>query len=381
MEGTSIGVIRVLHVITGLDTGGAEVMLLKLVERSDRSRFSHRVVSMARPGAIGRQIDDTGVPVSTLEMDSGVPDPRGFARLMAITRRVAPDVIQTWLYHADLAGLAAGRAFRTPVVWNLRSSSPLTDLSKKTAMVVRACARLSRLPEVVVANSEAARTAHEGFGYRPRVWEIIPNGFDTDRFHPSRAARASVRQELGIELEATVIGLVARFDPIKDHHVFLTAAGMMRAAANMHFLLVGSGVTAENGQLRVAIEEARLRDRVHLVGERQDIPRLTAALDVATNSSYGESFPNVIGEAMACEVPCVVTDVGDSARIVGETGRVVPPRDPLALASAWQELIDLGETGRQELGRKARERVESLYSLDSVVRQYEALYERLARSR
>jgi glycosyltransferase involved in cell wall biosynthesis len=175
--------------------------------------------------------------------------------------------------------------------------------------------------------------------------------------------------------------LVARFDPLKDHRTFLRAAAMLRERwPDAHFVLVGQGVTESNEVLRETIAANGLRDRVHLLGERSDIPTLTAAFDIATCSSYGESFPNAVGEAMACAVPCVVTDVGDAKRIVGETGLVVSPRNAPALAAAWGELLELGAEGRQELGRQARDRIETNYGLDAIVRQYEALYARLARS-
>lgn len=371
--------ITVLHVITGLNTGGAEMTLAKLVERSNSTRLRHVVVSLKEPGSIGQRIAEHGVPVLTLGMASGVTRPGAFIRLVATLRREAPNVVQTWLYHADLLGLLAAKPLRIPVIWNLRSSSPLTDLRPSTARVAHACARLSRFPNAVVTNSEAAKGMHARLGYRPKEWLVIPNGFDVDRFAPDAAAYADVRLELGLPANTILIGLIARHDPLKDHATFLRAAGMPRTVPEPHFVLVGSGVTHENAPLRELIANEGIGNRVHLLGERTDIPRLTAALDIATSSSSGESFSNVIGEAMACTVPCVVTDVGDSATIVGETGRVVPSRDAAALATAWQELIDLGSICRQALGRQARARISARYGLDSVVSRYEELYERMAR--
>jgi glycosyltransferase involved in cell wall biosynthesis len=269
---------------------------------------------------------------------------------------------------------------RVPVVWNIRSAIDVNELGPVVAVLARLCARLSRVPAAVVTNSDAAKVLHTRIGYRPRQWLVIPNGFDTERFAPDVTARRDVRRELGLPADALLIGLVARFDPLKDHQSLLRAAGLLRRQLKgPHFVLVGRDITMSNSELREWIEASGVGDRVHLLGERADIPRLTAALDIATCSSYGESFPNIIGEAMACAVPCAVTDVGDAARIVGDTGRVVPPKDAPALASAWQELIELGPEGRRELGLRARARVEERYSLDSVVRQYETLYGRLVK--
>jgi glycosyltransferase involved in cell wall biosynthesis len=376
--------ITVLHLITSLDTGGTEMMLYKLVAHSDPTTFRHVIVSLAGFGPVGEKIAALGVPVHALSMRRGVPDPRALTRLVGVIRRVRPDVVQTWLYHADLLGLLGVTLarLRVPVIWNIRSAIDVDDLGRGVATVARLCTRLSRLPVAIVTNSEAAKALHARLGYQPKEWVIIPNGFDTERFVPDESKRDPVRNELGLAAGALLIGLVARFDPLKDHATFLRAAGLLgQLCEEPHFVLIGRGITSTNTALRERVEASGVGHRVHLLGERVDIPRLTAALDVATCSSYGESFPNIIGEAMACAVPCVVTDVGDAAQIVGDTGRVVPPREPPALAVAWRELIELGPEGRRELGRRARARVEERYSLDSVVRQYEALYERLARHR
>jgi glycosyltransferase involved in cell wall biosynthesis len=381
-NGPLLRMITILHVITGLDTGGAEMMLYKLVARSDPAQFQHIVVSLTQVGPVGEKIGALGVPVHSLRMRRGVADPRALLRLLALMRHVRPDVVQTWLYHADALGTLAAAVLRVPVVWNIRSSIDVNELGPVVAALARLCARLSRVPAAVVTNSEAAKVLHTRLGYRPRKWLVIPNGFDTKRFAPDVTARRDVRRELGLPADTLLVGFVARFDPLKDHQTLLRAAGLLRRQLEgPHFVLIGRDITISNPELREWIEAGGVGDHVHLLGERADIPRLTAALDIATCSSYSESFPNIIGEAMACAVPCVVTDVGDAARIVGETGCVVPPKDAPALASAWRELIELGPAGRQELGLRARARVEERYSLDSVVWQYETLYERLMKRR
>ena len=367
--------ITVLHVITSLGTGGAETMLAKLVARSDRGRFRHVVVSLMDQVALGTRFAALGVPVHTLGMRRGRPDPRGAVRLLRLTRRLAPDVVQTWLLHADLLGTPAALVARAPLVWNIRSSFHYGLGSLPS----RACAWLSRVPAAVVVNSEAGRAVHAGVGYRPRQWRLIPNGFDLDEFRPDPGARAVVRAELDLPGDAPLVGLVGLFDPLKDHRTFLQAASLLhRREPGVHFVLVGRDVTPANASLGRLVAAGELEGHAHLLGERHDLARLTAALDVATSSSLAESFPSVVGEAMACAVPCVVTDVGDSATIVGDTGRVVPPRDPVALAAAWEEMVRLGPEERAALGRRARARVEARYAIDHVVRQYEELYAELA---
>jgi glycosyltransferase involved in cell wall biosynthesis len=289
------------------------------------------------------------------------------------------------MYHADLLGGLAVRLVGSgiPVVWNIRHSNLDPKGNKRTTIwTAKVCARLSnRLPARIVCCSEASRQVHTALGYAPQKMVVIPNGFDLSAFKPDPAARESVRRELGIAADALLIGLVGRFDPQKDHGNFVAAAALLSAAyPEVHFLLCGDGVNWDNQKLAGWIEEAVLRQRFHLLGRREDMPRLTASLDIASSSSsYGEGFPNVIGEAMACGVPCAVTDVGDSAFIVGYTGLVVLPRDPEALAQAWKRLIDMGPEGRQRLGGAARKRILENFNLPDIIARYEALYREAAR--
>jgi glycosyltransferase involved in cell wall biosynthesis len=374
-------VIKITHVITSTSAGGAQMMLYKLLCTMDRGLFDSRVVSLTDVGPVGERIAALGVPVQDLGMSRGVPDPLAVLRLAAWLRRNPADVVQTWMYHSDLVGGLAALIGGGRVIWGIRFSNfdPAT-CSRATIWTARACAALSRwLPTRIVCCSEASRAVHAALGYRADKMIVIPNGFDLAIFRPDSGARGAVRAELGIPPEALLIGLVGRFDPQKDQRVFLRAASSLAEMhQGVHFLLCGDNITPENRELANWIDPA-IRQRCHLLGRREDLPRLTAALDVATSSSaYGEAFSNAIGEAMACAVPCVVTDVGDSARIVGDTGKVVPPREPRALAAAWSELVAAGEPARRALGLAARGRVEARYSLGAIVRRYEALYRAVA---
>ncbi|MBN1428635.1 MAG: glycosyltransferase [Anaerolineae bacterium] len=372
---------KITHLITDLDTGGAEMMLARLVTHMDSKQFTNTVISLTDLGTLGEQIAALGVPVFALGMRPGVPDPRGLARLANLLRREKPDILQTWLYHADLLGTIASRLTHVPVLyWNIRCSDmDMRRYSKLSLLVLRILARLSRWPNGVIVNSLAGKQLHESLGYRPRRWEIIPNGFDLERFHPDPATRQSVREELSIPLNMLLIGLAARYDPMKDHRTFLAAAGQIsRERHDVHFILAGRGVE----QLSGVVDDLGLDEHVHLLGERADIPRILAALDIfSLSSAFGEGFPNVIGEAMACGVPCVVTDVGDAASIVGDAGRVVPPGDPIRLADAWRQLLAMPEPERQALGQSARRRVEALFSIQSVARRYESLYRAIGKER
>jgi glycosyltransferase involved in cell wall biosynthesis len=373
------GSVLVTHIITDVSTGGAEIMLLKLLSHIDRQRFASRVISLTTGGSIGDRLEGLGIPVQALGMRPGFPDAGAVLRLAGWLRGNPPNLVQTWMYHADLVGgIAAHLAGRAPVIWGIRNSNlDVVHSRRSTHWTVKICAFLSnKIPERIVSCSETARRIHVNLGYAADRMLVIPNGFDLDLFRPDPQGRASLRQELGFLPEARLVGLVARFDPQKDHQTFIRAAAKVRARnAGVEFLLCGDGITGENAQLVGWIEELGLRDCFHLLGRREDIPRLSAALDVACSSSaYGEAFPNVLGEAMACGVPCVVTDVGDSAYIIGNTGKVVPPNDPEALAGAVVELLELPADRRHELGEAARRRVQQNFDIRAVVNRYEQLY-------
>lgn len=362
--------ISVLHVITGLAMGGAEQMLLKQLRLIDRSRFSCTVVSLTDRGVLGDSIDELGVPLYTLGMSRGVPDPRALLRLGLLFRKVAPDVLQTWMPHSDLMGTLARTFARRPrLAWNIRCSDmDFTQYRATTRLAVSCLARLSKSPDLVICNSEAGKLAHQALGYSPRRWEVIPNGFDLTHFRPLPEARLRLRAELGVAQDAFLIGLVARFDAMKDH---ATALNALRQFPNAHLVCVGRDVVATNP----ALAAPDLAGRLHLLGERRDINQILPACDLATlTSAFGEGFPNVLGEAMACALPCVATDVGDARAIVGDTGLLVAPRDPAALSAAWRKFADAGLVHRTELGAAARERIAAHWSLPAIVRRYEDVY-------
>jgi glycosyltransferase involved in cell wall biosynthesis len=381
MESTkqiSRGRIKVLQLITGLDVGGAERMLQQLVARIDRDRFDVEVGSLLPAGSLASEIERTGTPVWSLDMKRGLPYPWKLSTLASKLRRTSPDLVHTWMYHADLMGsLSARRAGNIPVVWGVHNSSLESGVTKRsTVMTARLCARISnRYPAGIQYCSELSRRVHAEIGYRNDRTLVIPNGFDVGVFKPDPEARAGVRTELGLPGDSLIIGLVARFDPSKDHRTFVRAAGKLAERDDdVHFMLCGKDVDASNGKLMGWVESTGVKDRFHLLGLRGDIPRLSAALDIATSCSRNEAFPLVVGEAMSCGVPCVVTDVGDSALLVGDTGVVVPPGDAGALCGAWRRLIDLGGAGRREMGAGARRRVADHYHVDQIVRQFENFY-------
>ncbi len=316
--------------------------------------------------------------VRCLGMRRPVPGVMSVLQLRRFLRAKGFDVVQGWMYHGNAAAaLCAPR--RLPVLFNVRHClHRLPDEKLLTRCLIRLGATLARRRAAgVIYCSRASRRQHEAIGYPSPKSVHIPNGFDFDLYQPraggSLAARAAARLEL--PADAVVVGHVARFHPIKNH------AGLIRCfarAARRHpqarLILAGREVTMDNPDLRATIEAEQAAARVLLLGDRADVPTLLAACDVYVSSSWSEAFPNALGEAMACAVPCVATDVGDSAALVGDSGFVVPPDDGEALTAAIASMLELSPTQRRSLGERARARVMDRYDLAATASRYAHLY-------
>jgi glycosyltransferase involved in cell wall biosynthesis len=367
--------IRVLHLITGLTTGGAEMVLFRLLSGLPRERFAPLVVSMTEAGPVGRMLEEIGVSVTSLGMPLGRPDPRALVRLARIQRSFQPDILQTWLHQADLLGSVAARLlrWRCPVIWGLHSTT-IADRTRAARASVAINARLSRrVPQTIVCCADAAAERYAELGYAAERMRVIRNGFDLPEAPAD--ARASVRMELGVADEARLVGRFGRYHAHKDFPNLARAVErVLRQDDDVHVLLAGAGLDADNAELIELLPREFLR-RIHLLGERRDVTRLAAALDVMVSSSSSEALPLVIGEAMALGVPCVVTDVGECRELVGDAGIVVPPHDAAALADAIRHTLALDATERALIGEQARARIRQHYSLDHMVSQYADLYE------
>ncbi len=370
--------VRVAYLITDLDIGGAENMLVKLVTALAPA-FEQQVICMSGRGSLGNELTAAGVPVVSLDLPrgrAGITELAGLVRAWRALRQFRPQVLQTWLYHADLLGSMLAPFCGAPALcWNLRTADmQLAHYNPLTRYVRGALAMISRWPAAVVANSEAGLAAHRAFGYTPRAWHVIPNGFDLQRFRPDADARQALRTRLGLSPSTPLLGMVARVDPAKDHLGLLDALVQL-GRDDVHCVLVGAGVL----QLADAVAMRHLAARVHLVDVCTDIAAVYAGLDLAVlSSAFGEAFPNVLGEAMACAVPCIVTDVGDVRDIVGDTGIVVPRSDPAALAQALTAALAWSDDERARRGLAARTRIEHAYTIDAVAARYARLYRELA---
>jgi glycosyltransferase involved in cell wall biosynthesis len=373
---------KILHIISGLPIGGAEMMLYKLLSVIDRDIFEPVVISLTDYGSLGNNIKNLNIPVYKMEMNAGFPNPFKVWCFIKLIRKINPKLVQGWMYHGNLAALLAKWVLPNyvPLLWNIRHTPD--DLKKEkrtTARIIRLGARLSSHPDRIIYNSKVSEQKHELLGYDNKNKSIIPNGFNCEQFKPFDNAKSKLRHSLGLKKDTLLIGLVARYHIMKDHVGFLHSAGKLnKTYPEIHFVLVGQGVDKNNHLLIKFIEDLKIRKNIHLLGKRMDMDEITAGLDIAcSSSSWGESFSNAIGEAMACGIPCIVTDVGDSAWIVGETGIVVKPGDRKAFTDAMRTLIKMRPEERLGLGKLARNRIINHFSLDLVVKQYEDMYQNL----
>jgi len=358
--------IKVLHVITGLRVGGAERMLAS-VATSRQTNLSHSVVALVG-GPIAQSLRCSGVPLEILGMGYGPSSLAAVWRLTRLIRHERPDVIQSWMYHGDvtatLALVASGLRRGTRLVWGLRSSNlDARAYGLAFRLMRRLWLGLSSTPDLVIANSAAGVDAHIALGAKLRAVRVVANGVDTSIFKPDAAARARLRAEWGVAEDARVFVRAARVDPMKDHATFLSVIDRLDPGS-VYGVLVGTGT-----------EALPRRANVIVLGERHDLAAVYAAGDVVVSSSaFGEGFPNTLAEGMACGLPAIATDVGDTRTIVGDTGVICPPRDVEALAAAARDLLKESPAARARRSEAARRQITENFSLDRAIAHFTEAY-------
>lgn len=364
--------LRAMHVITALNVGGAERMLKKVATGIDPADID--IVSMIEPGLTGQRLQSLGYSVRTLGMARGAPSLAALRRMRRLIIERRPDAVFGWMHHAYLAATLARFGLRAapPLLWNVRHS--LTDIRYEplqTRAILRLCARLSDMPAAIIYNSHVARRQYAAIGFSDAKTHVIPNGFDIERFRPDPGARGRLASAFGIEGDDPVIAMVARLHPMKSQETLVTAfRTALGRGARARLLLVGDGMETPPASIREIIATLP-GGSVTLADHRTDLEAWLPGVDIfALSSRWGEAFPNVLGEAMAAGVPCVATDVGDSAIIVGETGAIAPPGDSAAFAEALLRLLSLSTEQRRALGVAARKRVTDNYALEAIRSQY-----------
>lgn len=348
----------ILHVISGLRTGGAETMLVALCRALIARGIPQVVVSLTEGGPNAAVLEGLGVAVHAFAPRGPAGAPASLLALARLIRRERPAVVQGWLYHGDLFAALAHRLAGAPraslLAWGLRNS----DIDRaRYGRLLAVCARLSRWPGLVISNSRAGADFHRAQGYRPRRLAVIANGIDTMRFRPDPEARRAVRAELGLPEAAFVAVHSARVDPMKDHATLLAAAAMRPEVV---FVLVGAGT-----------EALSLPGNARALGRRDDPERIAAAGDVAVSSSaFGEGFSNALAEGMAAGLVPVATDVGDARLILGPHGGVVPPGDASALALAIGRIASLTVDDRMAAGAAARGRITADFAIPAMASRF-----------
>lgn len=372
---------KVLHIITGLNDGGAEGVLYRLC--SNDSQAKHIVISMMNEGKYGALLTAKGIEVHCLSLPAGKISLSSAWLLFGLIRRIRPDVVQTWMYHADLfGGLIAKLAGIKRIFWNVRHTNFHKGKTKRSTLwVVAACRYLSAwVPICIIYCANEARIVHESLGYKSAISNVISNGFDLTMLSPNPSSGMAIRSEVKIPQKSTLLGLVARFNPQKDHDNLISALSLVKTSGyEFSLVLVGDGIDVKNYALLKMIEISNLSANVHLLGQRSEISLVMNALDLnILSSSHGEAFPNVLAEAMACGTPCITTDVGDAAFIVGQTGWVVAPQDPQALADSIILAIDerlYKTTIWAERKVACRDRVEKRFSIKQMLIAYHRIWE------
>jgi glycosyltransferase involved in cell wall biosynthesis len=377
-----INTIPVTHIITGLDTGGAETMLYKLLKAVDRQRFPSCVISMTDIGDIGHLIQAIGIPVSAMRMKPGKYNISNQEILEREILNGKPAIVQTWMYHSDLlGGWAAKRAGVNRIAWNIRNSTLDWRKSKRTTLLtVELSAILSNfIPKRIVVCSQAAAQFHKKIGYSARKMVVIPNGFDLSAFKPIPMIDNQLRKNLNLRPDVMVVGLAARFDEQKDHSTFIKSAKIILGEfPDVHFILCGEGITIENQSIVQKIRAEGMSGSFHLLGRLTDMREFHTACTIAVSSSaYGESFSNVMGEAMACGIPCVSTRVGGAEEVLGDKGCIVPPGDPGSLAEAILEILRKPEDIKLEIGRLSRLRVIENFEISHIAESYMHFWEEM----
>ena len=371
----------IVHVITGLDVGGAELMLKRLVEsHSENANYRHVIISLTGVGKVGQQLQASGIEVRALGMRSAIDIPRVFFRLVRLIRTSRSDVVQTWMYHADLlGGLAARVAANRNVIWGIRTTNIRAGGSSATVIVRWLCARLSSwVPQVIVCAADASRQSHIAVGYDATKLEVVPNGYDFSWLNASFEERQLLRDQCGINQNELVVGSLGRFHADKDQENFVRSAALLAPKyPELRFLMVGRGLDWDNAQLADWIVLTGFKSRFVLLGERKDVPQCLAAMDIFCLHSRTEGFPNVLAEAMAMGLPCMTTDVGDAAILLADTGVVVPQGDSAALARGVEWLLALDQDARYALGMRAKALVEAKFSMARARERFEEIYRKV----
>jgi len=379
--------IRILFLTRTLGIGGRERQLVTLVKGLDKTRFDVTVVTFYDGGEFGDELKQApGVQALSL-CKKGRWDLGAFAlRLPAVMRKVRPHIVHGYGMVANELSWLMGRLYRARVVWGMRTLAPEISTQDRLLRILnklRLGERLFSRVDLIIVNSQAGFRSLVSRGYPGQRMSVIPNGIDTDYFSPiEEFEKEAIHKRWGVSSDCLVVGLIARINPNKGHQTFLRAAALLRDLyPTVRYVCVGSGPDAYITEQQALSQELGIADRVVWAGWEQDMPLVYNSINIAnTISEEREGFPNAVAEAMACGIPCVVTDVGDAAFIVGDTGTVVPVKDPASLARAWERLLMISADERRAMGVLARQRIQTQFSVPTLIERMTGALETLVAS-
>lgn len=370
---------KILHIITSLSDGGAEAVLYRLCTFDKKN--THIVISLMDEGKYGALLEKSDIAVHCLEMPAGNINFKALIKLYKLIRQFKPDVVQTWMYHADLIGGVIGRlAGVKNIIWGVHNTTLIKGKSKRSTIII---AKLNAfisyfVPQRIIYCAETSRQVQELIGFNSKIGYVVSNGYNIDDFMPNPVAGLNFRDEAKLAKDKFLIGHVGRYNPQKDHEtLLLSVAELQNVNSNFEVALVGTNLDKDNDVLNNIIDSKNI-SCIKRLGQRSDIPAVMNGFDLfVLSSAFGEAFPNVLNEAMACGTPCVTTDVGDAAFIVGDTGWIVPPRNPQALSRAIFEAIEEKRNNPiawEERRLACRNRIVNNFSIEKMVTSYHRIW-------
>lgn len=368
---------KIVHIIVGLNVGGAELMLSRLVLHSYKTgQFQHIVISLTDIGVVGLDLQAKGIEVHSLGMTSARSIPKTVFRLRTLLKDIQPTVVQTWMYHADfLGGLAAKSLDIDKIIWGIRTTDVSQGKSKLTVHLSKACAKLSYyIPDVIVCAARVSKDYHISIGYDQSKMVVIPNGFDIEALSSTEEEGLQVRKEVNLSAEDTVIGTVGRFNPVKNQKLFIDVAALLvKEFPDLKFMMVGRDNTTENKELMSWIEQNNIIDSFRLLGQRDDVPKCLKAMDIFCLHSKTEGFPNVVGEAILSGTVCVATNVGDVGVLLDKES-IASSNDLVGISSAIRNYLTSSKSKLIEKNNQNRSKVIEKYSMETVLKKFHNLY-------